>query len=145
MATTTKAQPMTRTAAGAAAILLRLCILALTITTAAIHASLGGLLFLANAAGYAALALGLVLPGPIAAHRWLVRLALVGFTTGTIGAWFLFGGRFPLAYLDKGLEVVLVGLLVIELWQIDGGPRGIANRGLALLDSAWRLARRTAQ
>ena len=54
----------------------------------------------ANAAGYLALALAMTLPGPFAAGRWLTRLALVGFTSGTIGAWFLFGGRFPLAYLD---------------------------------------------
>lgn len=128
MATITKAQATTRTEVSAVAILVRLGILSLTITTAAIHASLGGLLFLANAAGYAVLALGMVLPGPFAAGRWLVRLALAGFTAGTIGAWFLFGGRFPLAYLDKGLEVVLIALLAIEVFQIDGGPRGIVAR-----------------
>lgn len=133
MATITKAQAATRTETGAAAILVRLAILALTVATAVIHASLGGLLFLANAAGYLTLALAMVLPGPFAAGRWLVRLALAGYTAGTIGAWLVFGGRFPLAYLDKGLEVVLIALLAVELFQIDGGPRGIIARlrGLA--------------
>ena len=138
MATISKAQATTQTEVRAVAILLRLGILSLTIATAAIHASLGGLLFLANAAGYATLALGMVLPGPFAAGRWLVRLALAGFTAGTIGAWFLFGGRFPLAYVDKGLEVVLITLLAVEVFQIDGGPRGIVARLRALASTTRR-------
>lgn len=138
MATITKTGVALRPAASAGLIIIRALIFALTGATAAIHASLGGLLFLANAAGYAALALGLVLPGPFATQRWLVRLALAGFTSGTIGAWFLFGGRFPLAYLDKGLEVVLIGLLGVELWQIDGGPRGIVGRLRDLAAAARR-------
>lgn len=133
MAAITKASVAQRPTASARAVLTTTLILTLTAATVVIHASLGGLLFLATAAGYAALALGLVLPGPFATQRWLVRLALAGFTASTIGAWFLFGGRFPLAYLDKGLEVVLISLLCIELWQVDGGPRGIIGRlrGLA--------------
>ncbi|MCI0346864.1 MAG: hypothetical protein L0221_15705 [Chloroflexi bacterium] len=102
--------------------------MALTLATAGVHAYLGGLLFLANALGYAALALAMVLPGPFASFRWLVRFALAGFTAGTIGAWFVFGGRFPLAYLDKGLEAGLVALLVVELYLHDGGPRGLLAR-----------------
>jgi uncharacterized integral membrane protein len=109
-------------------ILIRASVVALTLATAAIHASLGGLLFLMNAAGYAALALGMVVPGPIARVRWLVRLALIGFTLVTIGGWLLFGVRFPLAYLSKAIEAALVGLLALELWQVDGGPLGLARR-----------------
>ena len=138
MATITKTQVAHRPAASPAAVLIRTMILALTIGTAVIHASLGGLLFLANAAGYATLALGMVLPGPFATQRWLIRLALAGFTAGTIGAWVLFGGRFPLAYVDKGLEVILIGLIGIELWQVDGGPRGIIGRLRGLATAARR-------
>ena len=112
----------------AATALLRACVVLLTLGTAAIHASLGGLLFLANAAGYAVFAVAMVLPGRIGQLRWLVRLALLGFTATTIGAWFLFGARFPLAYLDKGLEVALIACLAIEIWQVDGGPAAVAGR-----------------
>jgi hypothetical protein len=106
---------------------LRLTLVGLTLATAAIHASLGGVLFTANAIGYAVLAGAMVLPGPLGHVRWLVRLALLGFTAATIGGWLLFGARFPLAYLDKAIEVALVGVVALELWRLDGGPFGIAR------------------
>jgi hypothetical protein len=104
-------------------------IVGLTLATAAIHASLGGLLFTANAVGYATLALVYALPGPIGYVRWLVRLALLGFTTTTIAGWLAFGARFDLAYVDKGIEIVLVAFLLAEMWDLDGGPSGIVRRG----------------
>jgi hypothetical protein len=108
--------------------LLRAAIVGLALATAWIHYSLGGLLFLMNAGGYVALALAMVLPGPLGRARWLVRLALLAFTATTIGAWFLFGARFPLAYLDKAIEVGLVFLLAVDIWRADGGPLGIARK-----------------
>jgi hypothetical protein len=108
--------------------LLRAAIVALTLATAWIHYSLGGMLFLMNAAGYLTLALAMVLPGPLGRGRWLVRLALLAFTATTIAAWFLFGARFPLAYLDKAIEVGLVFLLGLEIWRADGGPLGVARK-----------------
>jgi hypothetical protein len=104
---------------------LRAAVVGLTLATAAIHFSLGGLLFLANAAGYTVLALAMVAPGPVARWRWLVRLALIGFTAATIGGWIAFGPRFGLAYLDKAIEVGLIGVLLTEQWQADGGPVGV--------------------
>ena len=102
---------------------LHLAIVGLTLATAVIHARLGGLLFLANAAGYATLAIAMVAPLPIARrYRWLVRLALLGFTTATIGGWVAFGARFQLAYLDKGIEALLVGCLVAEAYRLEGSP-----------------------
>jgi hypothetical protein len=115
--------------------LLRAGIVGLTLATAWIHYSLGGLLFLMNAAGYLTLALAMVLPGPLGRGRWLVRLALLAFTATTIGAWFLFGARFPLAYADKAIEVGLVLLLAAEIWRADGGPLGIARRARRLVAS----------
>lgn len=122
-----------RTDHPAVAFVLRVVILVLTLATAAIHASLGGLLFTLNAVGYTVLAALMVLPGPVAPVRWLVRLALLGFVAATIGGWVLFGARFPLAYIDKGIEVVLVGFLMFEVWLIDGGPVGVVRRIAQLL------------
>ena len=99
-------------------VVLRTAVIGLS-ATAAIHFSLGGLLFLANAAGYTVLALAMVAPGPTARWRWLVRLALIGFTAATIAGWVAYGPRFGLAYLDKAIEVALIGVLL---------PRAVANR-----------------
>jgi hypothetical protein len=93
-----------------------------------IHTTLGGLLFTLNAIGYAVFAAGMVAPGPLAGVRWLVRLAMIGFTAATIAAWFAFGARFPLAYLDKSIEVGLLIVLGIEVSREDGGPVAVAKR-----------------
>jgi hypothetical protein len=120
----------------------RTVVVGLTLATAAIHASLGGLLFTINAVGYATLAALMILPGPITHVRWLVRLALLGFTLATIGGWLLFGARFPLAYIDKGIEVVLIAFLAFEVWLIDGGPTDIARRIRRIVSGvAAKLAR----
>ena len=118
-------------------VVLRTAVIGLTLATAAIHSSLGGLLFLANAAGYTVLALAMVAPGPAARWRWLVRLALIGFTAATIAGWVAFGPRFGLAYLDKAIEVALIGVLLLEQWRIGrrarrhlpASPSAGTNRG----------------
>jgi hypothetical protein len=114
-------------------VVLRTAVIGLTLATAAIHFSLGGLLFLANAAGYTVLALAMVAPGPTARWRWLVRLALIGFTAATIGGWIAFGPRFGLAYLDKSIEFALIGAVLVEQWRSDGGPVGVYRRARGLL------------
>ena len=119
-------------------IALRVTIVALTLATAAIHVTLGGTLFLMNAIGYAVLALAMVLPGPVARLRWLTRYALIGFTVVTIAGWLMFGARFDLAYLDKGIEVALIGLVLIESWVIDGGPLAVARRAFRIAGSILR-------
>jgi hypothetical protein len=124
---------------------LRILVVVLTLATASVHASLGGLLFMANAVGYTTLAMAMIVPGPIGQVRWLVRLALIGFTTATIGGWLLFGTRFPLAYVDKGIEIVLIAVVAVELWRSDGGPVAVARqaRGLVGRLAGSRRARRT--
>ncbi len=109
-------------------VVLRTIVVILTLATAAIHASLGGLLFMANAAGYTVLAIAMVSPGLPARWRWLVRLALIGFTAATILGWVAMGPRFGLAYLDKAIEVALIGILLVEQWQADRGPVGVYRR-----------------
>ena len=124
-----------------ASLLLRLVVVLLTLSTAVIHAGLGGLLFTLNAIGYAALATAMILPGPFGRLRWLTRLALIGFTTATIVGWVLIGARFPLAYVDKGIEVVLVVFLAFEVW-LDGGPAAIHRRLRAVAAATRHLAAR---
>jgi hypothetical protein len=111
-------------------------IVGLTLATAAIHSSLGGLLFTLNAIGYAVFAIALVLPGPLARARWLVRYGLIGFTTATIVGWVAFGARFDLAYIDKAIEAGLVGLLLIESWAVEGGPLAVLRRVQRIAASA---------
>ena len=111
-----------------ATLVLRSMVVLLTLATAAIHASLGGMLFTANAIGYSVLALAMVVPGPVAPYRWLVRLALIGFAAVTVAGWVAFGARFDLAYLDKGIEVALIGTLLVEQGRSDGGPLGVYRR-----------------
>lgn len=113
-------------------IVLRTIVVLLTLATAGIHASLGGMMFMANAVGYSVLAVAMIVPGPLARYRWLARLALIGFAAVTIAGWVAFGARFDLAYLDKGIEVALIGVLLVEQWRSDGGPVGVYRlmRGL---------------
>jgi hypothetical protein len=112
---------------------LRIAIVALTLATAQIHATLGGTMFMLNAIGYTALAAAMVLPGPLGRIRWLTRYALIGFTATTIIGWLAFGARFDLAYIDKGLEVALIGLVLIESWAVDGGPLAVARRARGMV------------
>jgi hypothetical protein len=119
-------------------ILLRAAIVGLTLATAAIHASLGGTLFLMNAIGYTVFAVAMVVPGPIGRLRWLVRYGLIAFTAATIGGWVMFGARFDLAYLDKAIEVALIALLVVESFALDGGPLAVARRARRLATGVIR-------
>src|SRR6478736_183320 len=87
----------------------------------------------------AVVALAMVAPGAIARSRWLVRLALLGFVSMTIGGWVAFGARFDLAYIDKGIEAILVAVLLIELWLEDGGPVAVARRIAGLFQRALAM------
>jgi hypothetical protein len=122
------------TESGPMSVLLRGGVVMLTLLTAAIHASLGGLLFTLNAAVYVALAVAMILPA-IAPYRWLARLALFGFASVTIAGWLLFGARFQLAYIDKAIELALLCFLAIEVVSFDGGPAGDTRRVRRLASS----------
>ena len=101
----------------------------LTLATSFIHSTLGGLLFTLNALGYAALAAAMVVPIGLADRfRWLIRLALLGFTLATIAGWVMFGARYDVAYLSKAIEAVLVALLVVSIYRFDDGPAGDLER-----------------
>ncbi len=91
-----------------------------------------------NAIGYATLAVAMVAPRTGSAGRWLVRVALIGFTLATIAGWVLFGARYPMAYLDKAVEVVLVLVVACEIWLVDGGPLAVMRRFGSLIGTAAR-------
>ena len=120
--------------------LLLLAIVAATLTTAYIHFTLGGLLFLLNAMGYVGLAVLLVLPmGFMRRLRPLVLAGLAGYTVATIVGWAIMGPYFTLAYITKAVEVGLLVLIGVELFRTraDFVPalrlaRALANEGVRI-------------
>jgi hypothetical protein len=106
----------------------------LALVLAYIHWTLGGIMFTANAAGYALLASALIVPIPLARrYRWVVRLALMGFAAATIGGWVLFGARYWLGYVTVGLELLTIAIVAADLYRADGGPAEIVQRIVTLL------------
>lgn len=123
-----------RVAAPVADVALRIGIVGLALATASVHATLGDALFTLNAIGYTVLAVAMIAPLALFAKiRWLTRLVLVGYAGATIVAWSFVGPRYDTAYVAKGIELVLVALLVVESYHMDGSPVQIARRlaGLA--------------
>ena len=87
-----------------------------TLTTGAIHYTFGGMMFLLNSIGYLTFAVLVIAPlGFLRRTRSLVLIALALYTMVTIGGWVVMGGRFPLAYFTKGVELVLLALIAIHV------------------------------
>jgi len=106
-----------------AGILLRAAIVVLALATGWIHSTLGGLLFSLNAAGYVVAAAAMVAPiGLTVRFRWFIRLGLIAYAATAIVAWYLMGPRYDMAYLAKGIEIVLIALLLVEVRAYDGNP-----------------------
>jgi len=98
---------------------LSLAIIVLTLATALIHVALaipvGLLMFYANALGYVALLAVIYLPLPaLDRFRQLARYALIAYTAVTVLGWVAFGARDAIAYIDKGIEIVLIVMLFME-------------------------------
>ncbi len=111
-------------------------IVALTLSTAYIHATLGGLLFTLNALGYvglaAAIVVGAAAPHPLVARfSWLPRLGLVGYAATAIVAWAIMGPYFSTAYIAKAIEVGLITLLVVDSIRVYGSPMAMIRQALA--------------
>jgi hypothetical protein len=124
--------PRTR-AAGA---VLTAAIVGLTLATAYIHSTLGGLLFTLNALGYLGLAalivIGAAAPVPIVERfSWFPRLALIGYTGMTIAGYLVMGPYFTLGFIAKGIELALVTLLVVDIIRVYGSPMGLVRTALA--------------
>ena len=106
-----------------AGLILRAAIVGLALATGWIHATLGGLLFSLNAAGYVVAAAAMVAPiGQAVRFRWFIRLGLIAYAATAIVAWYLVGPRYDVAYVAKAIEVVLIALLLVEVRAYDGNP-----------------------
>ena len=130
----TTQQPMASRVAG---IGLTIGIVELTVTTAFIHLTLGGLLFTVNGLGYLALAAamvaGSVIRGRLGRFAWLPRIGLAGYTAATIGAYLVIGPYFALGWVAKGIEVAILTLLAADLLRVHGSPSGILRAALTSL------------
>jgi hypothetical protein len=115
-----------------AGFVLTAAIVGLTLATANIHLGLGGLLFTLNALGYAGLAtlivIGAAAPMPIVQRfSWFPRVALIGYTAMTIAGYLVMGPYFTLGWIAKGIEVVLIGLVVVDVIRVYGSPMGLVR------------------
>jgi hypothetical protein len=121
-------------------------IVGLTLATAYIHLTLGGVLFTLNALGYVALAIALVVgavPSPIVDRvSWLPRVGLAGFTSVTIAAYLVIGPYFSLGWIAKAVEVGILVLLAIDVVRVYGSPAGLVRAALATLSPAGSPAPR---
>jgi hypothetical protein len=124
-------------------VIIRIAIVGLTLGTAYIHSTLGGLLFTLNATGYVVAAIAIAIPLGLAIRfRWFIRLGLIGYAATAIGAWAVQGPYYSTAYIAKAIEVVLIALLAIEFVRMDGNPLKVVKSELALLVA--KLGRRPA-
>ena len=119
----------------AAGAVLTAAIVGLTLATAYIHSTLGGLLFTLNAFGYLGLAALIVIgaAAPVAIverFSWFPRLALIGYTGMTIAGYLVMGPYFGLGWIAKGIEVALVALLVVDVIRVYGSPIGMVRTAL---------------
>jgi hypothetical protein len=116
-----------------AGVALRFGIVALTLGTAYIHSTLGGLLFTLNATGYAVAAVAMIVPISLAVRfRWVVRLGLTGYALTAIVMWAIQGPYYSTAYIAKAIEVSLIFLLIVDFLRADGNPVKVVRREVAL-------------
>ena len=113
-----------------------IAIAALTLTTAYIHLTLGGLLFTLNAIGYAALALAMVVIAVVThplvrRFDWMPRVGLAGYTAITIGAYLVVGPHFSLGWIAKAIELAILALLLADVLRAYGSPVGLIRAALA--------------
>jgi hypothetical protein len=121
-------RPVPRTGVAAVALIAAIAILA--VVAGGIHLSLGGMLFTLNAIGYFGLAaaylIAAVVSHPLVVRfSWLPRIALIGYATTSIMAWMVIGGFYWLGYLTKGIELTLIVLVVVDVYRVYGGVRGL--------------------
>lgn len=121
-----------RTPLRATDVAIRAGIVALALSTAYIHSTLGGLLFTLNALGYVTAAVAMVIPLALAVRfRWVVRLGLIAYAFSTILGWAIQGPYYQTAYIAKAIEVALIVLVAVDFARLDGNPLTVVKRELA--------------
>ena len=118
--------------------LLTAAIVGLTLATAYIHLTLGGLLFTLNGLGYvgltALIVIGAVAPVAVVERfSWFPRFALAGYAAMTIAGYLIMGPYFSLGFIAKGIEVALIAALVVDVVRVYGSPAGMVHSALASL------------
>lgn len=97
--------------------ILRFTIFFLILVTATVHVVLalptGILAFYLNAAGFYVLAFAYISPVQYFNRKHVV-LVLYGYTIVTLVLWVILGDRSLVAYLDKVVELLIIGLLWVE-------------------------------
>ena len=124
---------------GILGLVLTLVAVELALTTAYIHFTLGGTLFMLNAAGYVALAAGMLLfalPHRLTARfAWVPRLGLLGYTLTTIAAYLVMGPYFTLGWIAKAVELSILLVLAGDLGRLYGSPGGLLRAVLGSVRS----------
>jgi hypothetical protein len=119
-------------------VVLSLVMIELTLTTAVIHLTLGGTIFLLNGIGYLVLASGIAASAvPITfvqRLRWLPRIGLAGFALVTIGAYLVIGPYFLLGWITKAIELAIIGLVCADLIHTYGSTGTWGERGVRSMD-----------
>jgi hypothetical protein len=116
--------------------LLTAAIVGLTLATAYIHLTLGGILFTLNGLGYLGLA-ALFAIGAAASHplikrfSWFPRLGLAGYAALTIAAYLVMGPYFSLGWIAKGIEAAIIVLVTVDVIRVYGSPMGFVRSALA--------------
>jgi hypothetical protein len=97
--------------------LLLALIVALTLSTSYIHFYVGGLMLMLNSLGYLGLA-ALVVGSAVFYRRVLplVLVALAAYAAVTIVGWMIMGPYFDIAYVAKGIEIVLIASISFFTW-----------------------------
>jgi hypothetical protein len=131
-----------------AALALTVVTVELTLTTAYIHLSLGGVLFTLNAIGYAMLAAALTLgaiPHPlISRFSWLPRVGLALFTAVTIGAYLVVGPYFSLGWVAKAVEGAILTLVAADVVRVYGSLGGLVRAAIGTFGDRGRTPMRAA-
>lgn len=114
-------------------------IVVLTLATAYIHFWVGGMMLMLNAAGYVTLVVLVI--GAAAFYRRalpLLLVALAGYAALTILGWLVTGPYFDVAYIAKGIEVVLISIIAVRLWLTRDELRDSIRWGRSLLGRTTR-------
>ena len=75
--------------------------------------------------------IGAAAPMPIVQRfSWFPRVALAGYAAMTIAGYLVMGPYFTLGWIAKGIEVVLITLIAVDVVRVYGSPMGLVRSAL---------------